>query len=283
MLADEFISHRLGLIPLESTYAEQLEYTRNCTCDQYCDKCSVVLTLDARNTTDETLSLYARDLQVARRDDSSPVGRPVISDPAGKGVLICKLRKNQELRVRCIAKKGISKEHAKWSPCSAISFEYDPWNKLRHTDYWYEESAEAEWPKSKNCDWEEPPKDTDPFDYNAKPDRFYLNVESIGSMKPNDIVLKGMDVLMKKVANIVLAIEELEGGRGAGGGAGPQGPGGPGGDHLDVDREGGAGGMDMYGSRGGSGYGGYGGYEGGNNEGGWGSTEDMSSTSGGWF
>lgn len=47
--------------------------------------------------------------------------------------------------MKCIAKKGIAKEHAKWSPVSAMGFEYDPWNKLRHIDYWYEENAEAEW------------------------------------------------------------------------------------------------------------------------------------------
>jgi DNA-directed RNA polymerase II subunit RPB3 len=26
-----------------------------------------------------------------------------------------------------------------------VGFEYDPQNKLRHTDLWYEESAEKEW------------------------------------------------------------------------------------------------------------------------------------------
>lgn len=247
----------------------------------------MLLTLDARNTTDETLSLYARDLQVARRDDSSSVGRPVLSDAEGKGVLICKLRKNQELRLKCIAKKGISKEHAKWSPCSAIAFEYDPWNKLRHTDFWYEENAEAEWPRSKNADWEEPPKENDPFDYNAKPDKFYVNVESIGSMRPNDIVTKGMEVLMRKVANIVMAIEELEGGRGAAAGGAPGAGGAHGGDPMDTDRHDNT---DMYGSGSshrdgagsayGSSYGGMG-YD--NNDGGWGSPDDPSGTSGGWF
>ena len=47
-------------------------------------------------------------------------------------------------------------------------FEYDPWNKLKHTDYWYEVDAEAEWPKSKNCDWEEAPDPEAPFDYKNK-------------------------------------------------------------------------------------------------------------------
>ncbi|ANB14587.1 DNA-directed RNA polymerase II core subunit RPB3 [Sugiyamaella lignohabitans] len=171
------------------------------------------------------MEIYTRDLVVhlpkdGRRDES--IGQPVFSDPAKKGVLICKLRKHQELRLKCIAKKGIAKEHAKWSPVAAVGFEYDPWNKLHHTDYWYEESIEEEWPKSKNADWEEPPKENEPFDYTAKPDKFYYTVETVGSLKPNEVVERGIRVLQNKLAEIVLAVDKLDGrgpGMDLGGGA----------------------------------------------------------------
>lgn len=157
------------------------------------------------------MEIYTRDLVVQRvpgREDS--IGRPVFGDSNNKGVLICKLRKEQELRLKCIAKKGIAKEHAKWSPVAAIGFEYDPWNKLKHTQYWYEENVEAEWPKSKNADWEEPPKDNEPFDYNAKPSKFYMNVETVGPLKPNEVVSRGVEVLQKKLAGIIQALERMD-------------------------------------------------------------------------
>ncbi|KAK9454141.1 DNA-directed RNA polymerase [Dipodascopsis uninucleata] len=206
VLADEFIAHRLGLIPLASSDADKLLNTRDCDCDQYCENCSVELTLEARCTGDATMDVYTRDLVSRSRDPK--IGAPIINDTEGKGVLICKLRKHQELKLKCIAKKGIAKEHAKWSPASAIAFEYDPWNKLRHTEYWFEVDAEKEWPKSKNADWEEPPKDNEPFDYNATPERFYMDVEAVGSLPPNEIVLSGIRVLQEKLAIIVTSMKD---------------------------------------------------------------------------
>ncbi|ODQ64245.1 putative DNA-directed RNA polymerase II subunit [Nadsonia fulvescens var. elongata DSM 6958] len=218
VLADEFIAHRLGLIPLESTLVDNLLFTRDCDCDQYCDKCSVELMLSARCTTDATMDVYTRDLMVTTvsqynnydNNNNNNLGQPICNDQEGKGILICKLRKHQELRLKCVAKKGIAKEHAKWSPTAAMGFEYDPWNKLRHTDYWYEEDANEEWPKSANCDWEEPPRENEPFDYNAKPNQYYFTVESAGSLKQHDIVMRGIDVLQKKLAGIIFELKVLD-------------------------------------------------------------------------
>lgn len=92
-------------------------------------------------------------------------------------ILIVKMRPGQEIKLKCIAKKGVAKEHAKWSPVYGVSFEYDPYNKLRHSHYWIEEDEKLEWFVSPNAVEETPVDPNEPFDYNAKPDRFYMEVE----------------------------------------------------------------------------------------------------------
>jgi DNA-directed RNA polymerase II subunit RPB3 len=145
VLADEFIAHRLGLIALLSTDVDKILYSRDCECEQYCDNCSVRLSLHAKCTSDDIMKVYASDLVMDSQRHNDQIGKPVISDPDGLGPLIAKLRKDQELKLTCIAKKGIAKEHAKWMPTAAVGFEYDPNNKLHHLDLWYEEDPQKEW------------------------------------------------------------------------------------------------------------------------------------------
>lgn len=212
VLADEFVAHRMGLIPLHSEGIDsRLVYTRDCDCEQYCTKCAVVLRLNAKCTGDQTMNVYSSMLVSDRTSDD--FGSPVVSDADQKGVLLCKLRKEQELRLVCIAKKGVAKEHAKFSPVSAVGFEYDPHNKLRHTELWFEEDAKKEWPPSKNASWEEEPTADElpgsgtPFNVNAEPDRFYFDLESVGQIPPNEVMAQSILYLQQKLAVVVRELE----------------------------------------------------------------------------
>ena len=145
VLPDEFVAHRLGLVPLDSRDAEQLQDTRDCECEGYCDNCSITLELEALCTANEVMKVYARDILPSSSRPNDQIGRPVLTDADGLGPVITKLRQGQEIKLKCVAKKGTAKEHAKWAPTAAVGFEYDPHNKLRHLNLWYEENPNEEW------------------------------------------------------------------------------------------------------------------------------------------
>ena len=111
----------------------------------------------------------------------------------------------KKIQLECVAKKGIAKEHAKWAPTSAVCFEYDPNNKLRHVDYWYESDAKEEWPvDQRNATWEGDESAADAaFDPDAVPSAFFFEVEGVGTLEPDDIVRGGIDVIQKKLAETI--------------------------------------------------------------------------------
>lgn len=202
VLCDEFLCHRLGLVPLVSADVHKFKYTRDCSCMQYCPECSVELSLNVRCTDDSTLDVTTRSLI----SQHAEVG-PFFASDDDNGILLVKLRKNQELKVRCIAKKGIAKEHAKWCPVSTVGFEYDPDNVLRHTTFWVEENIDKEWPKSANSTHEKYPQGRDEFDPHATPNKFYFTVETVGCLAPDAVVLSALSVLQYKLATLVRELE----------------------------------------------------------------------------
>jgi len=129
VLTDEFLAHRLGMIPLVSTKVDDYQDNRECTnCARHCEVCSVTFKLSVRCDDDNPKNVTSKDLFSQDVEQGVvPVatfeeGRDVDTD----GILIVKLRKNQELKLTAIAKRGCGKEHAKWSPVSACYFYQEP-------------------------------------------------------------------------------------------------------------------------------------------------------------
>jgi DNA-directed RNA polymerase II subunit RPB3 len=65
-------------------------------------------------------------------------------------------------------------------------------------------------PNSKYAEWEEPPQEGEPFDYDAVPERFYFEVESAGNLEPDAIIQQGIKVLQQKLAAVIRDLTDGE-------------------------------------------------------------------------
>jgi len=249
VLHDEFIAHRIGLIPLVSDNADQFSYSRDCECDGFCPKCSVKFKLDFEND-DPIESKMVTSLHLVNETDCDdytdrdrcasviPVDYREFNaesnvDDTYDPIVIVKLGPGQRLKFTALAKKGISKEHAKWQPVSAVGFQPDPIIDIDQeevmkltpeqkqqfvdscpTNVFKVEAGQiiAETPRNYHFTDDCITLAKEEFEMpnlvkiQAAEDRFIVTVESVGSLKPQDIVTRALDVLMDKLDNINRAL-----------------------------------------------------------------------------
>ena len=62
-------------------------------------------------------------------------------------------------------------------------------------------------PKSKYAEWEDPPQEGEPFNYDATPNRFYFEVEASGTMEPDAIVQGGIRALQQKIGALLKGLD----------------------------------------------------------------------------
>jgi DNA-directed RNA polymerase II subunit RPB3 len=260
-LHDEYIAHRLGLIPLVSTRAAEFEYSRDCeACDDHCEKCSVKFVLNEMFGNDGDTSVEGDTMIVTSKHlknmyDAHELCETVVpvhgsgdfaQAPSGAdgqvfGITITKLARGQKIHMEMIAKKGIGKEHAKWSPMCTVSYRISPpavelsltrineiFAAQRETKQAIVEAAEGllSLDGEESLAYEKPfldgrigvTQDTvrfisqaaiesgysanDVVKLNQKPKRFDFSAETTGAMHPALALKIAVDILQKKLGDV---------------------------------------------------------------------------------
>lgn len=150
VLFDEFIAHRMGLLPVTShnigdikpdtENGEGMVEHKDCDCFDGCAYCSVEFKLSAHNDKNEVKNITHFDVEethkwpreFARESEDNktrlaPFANPKLDrkkDHYDNGILITKLKKDQHLKMLCTARKGIPKYHAKWMPVATALYNY---------------------------------------------------------------------------------------------------------------------------------------------------------------
>ncbi|GAU45023.1 hypothetical protein TSUD_94580 [Trifolium subterraneum] len=245
VLNDEFIAHRLGLIPLTSERAMGMRFSRDCDAcdgDGQCEYCSVEFHLRVKCITDQTLDVTSKDLYSSDHTvvpvDFSGSDPSSVESSDGRGIIIVKLRKGQELRLRAIARKGIGKDHAKWSPAATVTFMYEPEIHINEDlmesltldekKEWIDSSPTRVFdidpvtqqvmvvdPEAYSYD-DEVIKKAEAMgkpglvEINAKQDSFIFTVESTGAVKASQLLQNAIEILKQKLDAVRLSEDTVE-------------------------------------------------------------------------
>lgn len=216
-IKDEILAHRLGLIPLKTDLKSYILREKcDCKSESGCSRCGVTLTLEAESL-DSTRTVYSKELK-----SSDPYVVPVKDE-----ISILKLTRGQRIRLEAYARLGKGNEHAKWQPVSLCTVK--PISKItidkkkcnackkcvescyKHVLRTNKEKIEiADYEKCNSCKQCEESCPNDAISVKISNDAFVFNLESVGSLLPEQIFNNAVDILKEKTQEFIINVSNLK-------------------------------------------------------------------------
>ena len=209
VLYNEVIAHRLGLITLVFD-PKKFHFKDEHEDGKTCSMCEVVLVINKKGPA----MVYSKDMK--SRD---PEVKPLLDE-----ILIVELFKDQKIKLEASASLGIAKNHARYQS-AIVHYRYFPNAKLKGKLENPEEVVKS-CPKNalkidgdkvsvtldcdlcKECVKVAKPKGL--LNIEGDNTKFIFNVESISSLKPEEIVFSAVDILKEKVKDFGKEVRKLK-------------------------------------------------------------------------
>jgi len=215
---DEYIAHRLGLIPLK-TDLKTYVLPEECECGgKGCSRCQAVLTIQ-KEAKEDYETLYSGEITSTD---------PAVT-PLNPNIPIIKMMKGERLVIEAIARLGRGKEHAKWQ-AAHVAYKYMPIVEVDPEKCDLCGKCVEACPKKvlkigegrlkvenpylcSMCRSCEEVCERDAIRVKWDDRTFIFYVESISGLSPEEIVLKAVEILIKKVRRLREELSSLSGNR----------------------------------------------------------------------
>lgn len=164
VLDDDILSHRIGLITLQSDNVDNFRFKHECDCEYACDLCSVKFVCSVKNDSNHP------KIRVVTTGDLISFNPDV--ECANKSLPLVKLGPGEEIKFTGIACKDIGNEHAKFCPVNVAICKYkvDPKANIKTR-----------------------------FQQENNPNTFEFEIETNSSMKAINALRLAIDILVEKL------------------------------------------------------------------------------------
>lgn len=207
VLYDEILAHRIGLIPLKTDLTSyNLPEACPCKSEFGCNLCRVTLTLEAE-ANENTKIIYSGDMR-SENPDIKPVSDRIV---------LVKLAPEQKVKLEAYARLGKGKKHAKWQPVSVCAYKFLPQLKINikrcdvcgkcveacpkkilvKIDKRIEPRNIYECTLCQDC-MDVCPQNPKAIEVAGDKTSFIFNIESTGSLAPEQILLEALNIFDKK-------------------------------------------------------------------------------------
>lgn len=120
VLHDEFLSHRIGLLPIGSNDIASFKRVDECDSEYLCNDCSVYFTCNVENKSTKNLTVTTADFV-----SQNPKYELCFNIRNGTELPVAKLAPGQVLSLTGIALKNNGSVHSKWSPVTSCVCDYN--------------------------------------------------------------------------------------------------------------------------------------------------------------